>query len=104
EMIKGRKFETPIVSSGPHPIAAPWRPFADRTDGVMFRRGDSAMMRISSPHADAHHCQSIESSTKAEVGIVCPEVVIDEGTTYSFRGRMRRMGAGRVKVALRGDD
>ncbi len=108
ELVKGRKFETPIVEHGPHPIASPWRAFADRRDGVEFKRGPNGAGRHAPSHRDAHHVQSIvfpAGHPGEERGIACPEVAIDEDTTYVFRARLRSFGGFEsLRVALRDAD
>lgn len=108
EMLYGRKFEAPMVHRVRQPIATPWEPFAGRTDGVAFRRAPLALGRYASPHAGAHHSQSIDlldGHDSSERGLAQPEIRIEDGVEYTFRARLRRKGhIDRLRVALRAAD
>ncbi len=108
EILYGRKFEAPMVHRVRQPISMPWQPFDGRTDGTLFRRSPHPLGRIASPHAGAHHSQSIElldGHDGSERGLAQPEVRIEDGVSYEFRARLRRKGSiDTLRVALRAAD
>ncbi len=108
EMLYGRKFEAPMVHRVRQPIAMPWEPFDGRTDATLFRRSPHPSGRIASPHAGAHHSQSIElldGHDGSERGLAQPEIRVADGAAYEFRARLRRKGSiDALRVALRDSD
>lgn len=108
EMIYDRKFESPMFSRVTPEIAALWKPFAGKTEHATYLRSPLPIARHAAPHSAAHHCQSIvllDGHDGTEHGIGQPEIVIDKGVEYEFRGRVRRFGPSEsIKVALRAED
>lgn len=108
ELLMGRKFESPMVGRRAT-MCDPWVPFAGiRDDRTHYWRGPGGLPRYASPQGLAHHCQGVvvePGNDGAERGIAQELVPIDAGTTYTFRGSVRRVGpAGTLKVALRSAD
>ncbi len=109
EKIFGRKFEAPMTSRARHEIAAPWEPFRAMIDEwTTYPRAPAPVPRFASPQRQAHHAQAVfvqPGNDGAERGLAQPDVVVDGGATYHFRGRVRRIGsAGSFRVALRARD